>query len=128
MRYLSIILSVLFFACRSMSSYGVLSESEMQQIVWDLLRANGLAQAEILKAGKTESLLADAEKYHQVFSSHGTSHEAFLKSYNYYVTRPDRLKVIMDSVSSMATRYSDNIQKIPENTSSHGRDSAHASP
>lgn len=113
MRYLFSLMILLIVACRSATSYEILSESEMQMIVWDLLRANGLAQAEVLKNGKVESLLSDAEKYKQVFSSYSMRREDFLKSYNYYLTRPDRLKVILDSVSNMAIRNTEEIQRTP---------------
>ena len=113
MRYLFLWMIFLMAACRGASSNGVLSEPEMQMVVWDLLRANGLAQAEVLKNGKVESLLSDAEKYQQVFSSHAISREDFLKSYTYYLARPDRLKVILDSVSNMAIRYTEEVQRTP---------------
>lgn len=113
MRYLFSCMILLLVACHSSSSSSVLSEPEMQMVVWDLLRANGLTQAEVLKNGKVESLLSDAEKYQQVFSSHATSREAFLKSYTFYLARPDRLKVILDSVSNMAIRYTEEIQRTP---------------
>ncbi|MFZ9717916.1 MAG: DUF4296 domain-containing protein [Chitinophagaceae bacterium] len=112
--HLKIFIAVcLLSACKSVDSYQVLSEREMQYVIWDLLRANGLSQAEILKMGKTESLLEDARKYEQVFSSYGLNREAFMKSYAYYAARPDQLKVIMDSVSNMAIRYGEEIQRVP---------------
>ena len=121
------IVVMILSSCKTITSHQVLPKHEMQYVIWDLLRANGLSQAELLKMGKAESLLDDAKKYEQVFLSYNLTREDFLKSYAYYIARPDQLKVIMDSVSAMAIRYTEEVQYVPDNSTHHGSDSVHAS-
>src|SRR5690606_39128821 len=49
--------------------------------------------------------------YQKVFQLHGISHEEFLKSYDFYLGRPDILKVMFDSISAQAERSRGQLYK-----------------
>ena len=102
--FLFIILSVFVAGCIRDKKIpkGILSQNEMRKIMWDLLRADAYVADFIMKDStrkqdqKTESTIL----YDQVFNMHSTTRETFIKSRDFYESRPDLLKVITDSLRS----------------------------
>lgn len=101
---LFIILSVFVAGCISDKKIpkGILSQNEMRKIMWDLMRADAYVADFIMKDStrdhdpKAESTIL----YDQVFNMHSTTRETFIKSRDFYESRPDLLKVITDSLRS----------------------------
>lgn len=102
--FLFIILSVFVTGCTRDKKIpkGILSQNEMRKIMWDLMRADAYVSDFIMKDStrkhdqKAESIIL----YEQVFDMHATTREAFVKSRDFYESRPDLLKVITDSLRS----------------------------
>src|SRR5437773_4343436 len=97
--YLLAIVLVLLVACKNKNeSKDILSREKMMPLVYDLMLSeefvSNLAQRDTTYKGSVERF----KKYEQVFNLHHTDHKTFAKSYNYYLGRPDELKVIFDSV------------------------------
>ena len=81
---------------------GILSQNEMRKIMWDLMRADAYVSEYIMKdtTRKHDQKAESAILYEQVFDMHATTKETFIKSRNFYESRPDLLKVITDSLRS----------------------------
>jgi len=102
--FLFIILTVFAAGCITDKKIpkGILSQNEMRKIMWDLMRADAYVTDFIMKDStrkhdqKAESTLL----YEQVFDIHSTTKETFIKSRDFYESRPDLLKVITDSLRS----------------------------
>lgn len=76
--------------------------------MWDLLLVD-----EYL-INKPPDSLTDAKKersrlYSEVFNLHKTNQAQFSKSYKYYVGRPDRMKIIFDTLTSKGIKARDNL-------------------
>ena len=95
-------------------------------MLWDLFRADGLTQTRILKEGNLKQDEENAAVFQKVFASHQLKKEAFFKSYEYYLAHPDQFKILMDSISAMSLRYSEEIQSPVTPANTNGTDSTHA--
>ncbi len=89
----------------------VLSRSEMQQVLWDMLRADEYltlyAPIDSLQGKKTESL----QMYEEVFKLHHTNQKQFKKSIDFYKANPDLFKVVLDSMESQKRRILERIYR-----------------
>ena len=79
---------------------GIISQNEMRKIMWDLMRADAYVADFIMKDSTRNRKTESAVLYEQIFSMHSTTQEAFIKSRDFYLRRPDLLKVITDSLRS----------------------------
>lgn len=82
---------------------GVYGHEQMQNILWDMLLADRYATLYLQK----DSLRRDIKNetfalYEQVFALHHTNREAFLKSFRYYLGRPDLTQVMFDTLAIRA--------------------------
>ncbi|QEC40501.1 DUF4296 domain-containing protein [Pseudobacter ginsenosidimutans] len=88
---------------------GVLDRESMQAVMWDMILADRYAityfpsDTSKRKDIKTETL----KLYDQVFQIHDISQEEFLKSYRFYLSRPDISKSMFDSIYTRANRKRD---------------------
>jgi Domain of unknown function (DUF4296) len=92
---------------------GVLPPDAMEEVVWDLMRADQFVTGFVLP--KDSLLKGDAEKikwYNRVLAIHKISEQQFKESFRYYQTRPDLMAKIMDSIS----RKEDSTERIPKRT------------
>ena len=93
----------------------------MRKIMWDLMRADAYV-ADFIMKDSTQHRDQKAESavlYEQVFDIHSTTKEAFIKSRDFYESRPDLLKAITDSLKSdekKVQRYNDYKKPQPDTT------------
>lgn len=105
---LLILFSLLFFSCSNKGSVpdGVLSKNEMQDILWDMMRADEMVNY----YGNTDSTFKSTDRnlelYQKVFQLHGTTKEEFRRSMEFYQSHPDVLQPILDSLKTFAERKS----------------------
>jgi len=72
----------------------------MRKIMWDLMRADAYVSDFIMKDSTRNQKEESVILYEQIFKLHSTTEEAFIKSRDFYLSRPDLLKVITDSLRS----------------------------
>ena len=101
------IIFFLSFSCtnKDKTPSGILPREKMEKVLWDMIEADRFAthyisRDTLLKDAKIESF----KMYERVFALHKISKNSFIKSYTYYLSRPDLAKVIFDSVSAKANR------------------------
>lgn len=120
---LVLIVLIAFGACSSNDKIpeDLIQPEQMKIIVWDLLLAEQRALDDTtlntLPVGKERALgltKASTGLFNEVFAIHKTSKDHFYKSYAYYEGHPDKLKVLMDSVSAYATRKRTDLYKRVE--------------
>ena len=76
---------------------------KMKAIVWDMEVADQKASEKFLT--QKDSLRMEATSlYQQVLVKYKTDRATFYKSFSYYETHPDLLKVLFDSVSNYGNR------------------------
>ena len=95
---------ILFYSCKDSVPSGIIKQDKMQQVLWDVLRADALSQ-EIVKKDSTKSAAVEsAILTKKVFLIHHVSEEEFKKSYSYYISHPNLMKTMMDSVNAQQVR------------------------
>lgn len=108
------LLLLLLGACttRGRVPAGVYSQEKMEAVLWDMLLADRYSALYLIKDSARINVKQETFKlYEQVFSVHQTNREAFIKSYRYYLNRPDLTKEIYDSLSARATRKREILYK-----------------
>jgi hypothetical protein len=88
----------------------VIGEIEMKNILWDIMRAQALAN----QYAKADSTLNDSTEIlkltAKVFKVHGIESQQFDKSYDWYVKHPPVLKTIFDSLYTQKSRRPEDLQ------------------
>jgi len=90
---------------------GILSPQKMQAVFTDILVVDVLNADRILKDSALKLPAENASYFLRIFQLHNTTRNEFNRSYNFYLKRPDLLKVITDSVSSDISRRNQNLNK-----------------
>ena len=94
------------FSCKESIPSEIIKPEKMQDILWDILKADALSQ-QITTRDSAKSLAAENIKLtNQVFLIHNITKEQFEKSYSYYVQHPDIMRTILDSITAKQTRMS----------------------
>ena len=87
---------------------GVLPKEKMQKVLWDMIEAERYRETFV----KDSSLDLKAETfklYAQVFEIHKISKDEFIKSYKFYMSRPDIARDMFDSLATQANRRREEI-------------------
>lgn len=100
-----LIFSILFFySCKESIPSGIIKSKEMQEILWDVFRADALSH-EIVSRDSSKSLADENVKLTgKVFLIHNITREQFEKSYSYYTHHPDIMRTMFDSLNAQQTR------------------------
>src|SRR5688572_18470335 len=117
----AIIIAVLYAACANNSEIPkeIVPQAKMEKIMWDMLQADRFANDFIDKPGDTIDNKAEKFKvYQQVFKVHGITREEFLKSYKFYLSRPDITRTMFDSISAQAERRRAEVYSKKQKTDS----------
>jgi acyl-CoA hydrolase len=108
MRYVKILLLIFFGSCadskRVPKQY--LQPAQMQQVLMDLLVADAVNSLQISKDTAFKLQEQNRAAAEQVYKSYKITREQFEKSYGYYLSRPDLLQPIADSMAAIANRRS----------------------
>lgn len=122
------LLFVVLTGCSSHKSVppGMIPKEKMEQILWDMVQADRFASGFILT--KKDAFEAKKEEaiqfYDQVFHLHGITRDEFVKSYKYYLGRPDITKVLFDSITVQAERRRDEaLQRVQDSLTKRHQDS-----
>ncbi len=116
-----IFVSAFLFSCHSVDKApkDIISPKEMKSILWDVMRAQTLAQETSLK----DTTVSVAEETNllskKIFKIHKTDSLHFMESYNWYVKHPATLKLIFDSLYTQKQRESEGRLKKKEKALHH---------
>ena len=103
-----LIFSFFFFftSCKESEPSGIIKQKKMQQILWDVFRADALSHQ--IVSTDSSKLLADenVKLTEKVFLIHNITREQFEKSYSYYTHHPDIMRTMFDSLNALQTRIS----------------------
>lgn len=95
----------LVIGCGKSGKDEVLPQAKMEKVLWDVVQADEFIQAYVLKDSNKVNVSAERYKlYEQVFRLHKTSKDQFRKSYQYYLSHPDKNRVLFDSLAAKANR------------------------
>lgn len=98
--------SIFFYSCKESTPSGIIKPKEMQEVLWDVLKADALSQ-ELVKSDSSRSISSENVKLtNKVFLIHNITKEQFEKSYSYYTHHPDVMQIMLDSINTRQMRMS----------------------
>lgn len=92
---------LLTLACNQRSTpENLLSRDKMEDVLWDMMRADlFINNYMVIKDANLNKQQQGIEFYTQILKLHHVSQEQFRTSFEYYRSRPDEIKILMDSLS-----------------------------
>ena len=111
MKFVALVVVVALVCCKGKpNSSKVLQVNEMKTILWDMINAdewfNQIPTTDSLHKTRRQNI----RLYEQVFALHSVNKTQFYNSYQYYQTRPDKMKILLDSVSAYGERVKNNYK------------------
>lgn len=109
--YIICILLILITSCgkKNDTPKDIIPSSKMEVVLWDILRADMLAE-ENIKKDSTKKLNVESHRLNElVYQIHHISESDFKKSIAFYEERPELLRTIFDSLNAKQSRK--NINK-----------------
>lgn len=97
---------ILQVACRrnAHQAAGLLSPDTMRVVIGEMLKADAFNELRALKDTNYRHDTAYAVAYINIFGSHHISKEQFQDSYNFYMSKPEELKAIIDTMTDRTNR------------------------
>lgn len=90
---------------------GVLGKEKMQKVLMDMIQAERFRDGFIVYDSSKDQKAETFKLYAQVFELNKISKDEFIKSYKFYMSRPDIAREIFDSLSSQAAKLRENLNK-----------------
>ena len=117
--FICLIFSVIIISCNSENKppSDIIQPKEMQSILWDVMRAQTLANQIAIKDSSVNAAVETKSLSQKIFQIHKTDSSHFNKSYNWYVKHPDALKLIFDSLYAQKER--ENTLRFKEKNGPH---------
>lgn len=83
----------------------IFPKEKMEKVLWDMILADRFSAEYILKDSAKKNVKLETMKlYQQVFQLNNTTQADFVKSYKYYLNRPDITRTMFDSLSARGNR------------------------
>jgi len=101
------LMTFIIFGCTNTTKVpkDVLPKKKMEVLLWDIIQAERFSVLFLVKDSASKDVQLEKFKlYDQVFNLHKVSKDDFIKSYKYYLSRPDMAKVIIDSIAAKADK------------------------
>jgi hypothetical protein len=97
---------LLLFACQQKANpkAKIYAPEKMQQIIWDLVKANDFVGNFVRKDTTIDYKTASIKQYQTVFAIHNTNRDEFLYNYRHYTSQPALFHEVMDSLNAAAVR------------------------
>lgn len=111
MRLIVLILLVFAFSCGRKDEVpeGVLEPAKMEKVMTDLLMSESFAESYLLIDTSKKRDEWFSGELNKVLAIQDVTQDQVRKSINFYKTRPDLFKVIIDSINARAQRNRDKV-------------------
>lgn len=76
----------------------------MKVVMFEMLSAEELSNMIVVKDTLQKGKKLNVQFYQEILKKHHLTKEAFYASYKYFDTRPDKMKILLDSVTAYAER------------------------
>lgn len=99
---------------RSKIPSDVMEQEKMEAVMWDMIQADRFSTQFLERdsTAKKNIRIENLMLYERVFQLHKISREEFIRSFNFYLSRPDLNKVIYDTMTARAERRRSELYKI----------------
>ena len=98
--------SVLLWSCggKHRDDTKLLPKEKMQAVMWDILQANSYTQLFVRKDSILNPSVENMKLQQKIFEIHNVTRERFFNSYDYYATKPELMKGLIDSAIALGER------------------------
>jgi Domain of unknown function (DUF4296) len=119
MRLIILILLIFAFSCGRNDKVpeGVLEPAKMEKVMTDLLMSESFAESYLLIDTSKKRDEWFTGELNKVLAVQDVTQDQIRKSLDFYKTRPDLFKVIIDSINARAQRNRDNIYDMEKRKS-----------
>jgi Domain of unknown function (DUF4296) len=108
-----VLFAIILFSCgRKEKRADVLSQNKMREVMWDMIRTDQWVSDLLIKDSSKNKKEESIKLYEEVFHIHGITKDEFKKSLDYYSSRPDLFRPIIDSLAKRKNDF------VPTNTHS----------
>ena len=83
---------------------GILGKQKMQAVLWDIIEADVFTEQFVKKDSLKNAPVENMQLQNKIFALHKVSRADFYKSYDYYISHADQMKVILDSITAKGER------------------------
>src|SRR5260370_27741477 len=95
-----LLLTLLFFYCSEKEKRAnILSGNKMKEVMWDMIRADQYVSDFLMKDSTRNQKEESVKLYEEIFHIHKITRQQFQKSLEYYSSRPDLFRPIIDSLA-----------------------------
>ena len=84
----------------------IMQPVKMQKILWDVVRSQALAAEEARKDSTINEIAQTKVLVQKAFKIHDITSDEYEKSYKWYTSHPDIMKVLLDSLSNQIQQES----------------------
>jgi len=107
MKYLIFIIGFFFIVgCNDKTGTpsGVLGKEKMQSVMWDIIRAEVFTEQFMKKDSSKNIAIENLKLQNAIFSIHKVTRSQYFRSYDYYISHTDLIRLVLDSMSAKAER------------------------
>lgn len=106
-----VIVCICFAACTNQYKVpgDIIPKEKMEKVLWDMMLADRYASAYISKDSSKNVTEENFKLYQQIFDIHDITRDEFVKSFKYYLQRPDITMVVLDSLAAHANRKREDV-------------------
>jgi hypothetical protein len=107
MKYLIFIIGFFFIVgCNDKTGTpsGVLGKEKMQSVMWDIIRAEVFTEQFMKKDSSKNIAMENLKLQNAIFSIHKVTRSQYFRSYDYYISHTDLIRLVLDSMSAKAER------------------------
>ena len=101
-----------FFVACNTGSKNIIPREKMKSLITDLVVAEEFARGKVSKDSSLSERDETLKLYVQVLELHKTSRQEFMKSFDYYLARPEMARAMFDSLAAQVRR--DFNQPLPK--------------
>ena len=108
---MSLVLLFVMLSCtgRKHIPSGILKPDKMEKVLYDVIVAEGYAESYLFKDSSKTKVEWMNQEVDKVLAIHKVSQETFMKSYDFYKSRPDLFKPIADSMNEKSQRNRERV-------------------
>lgn len=108
--YLLIIYVCLLWGCTNRHpEKTILPREQMSRVLWDMIQVDELATSQLSKDTTKVAKQERIQLYQKVFQLHKITKEQFSKSFKYYSSHPDLMKVMFDTLEARGVNERKNM-------------------
>ena len=101
-----LIVCIICFGCGdgNKAPSNLLAKEKMQLVMWDLLEANSFTQRYMKMDTLKNPAIENLHMQQQIFQLHKVNKDDFYRSYDYYSSHPDEMRILLDSIVAIGER------------------------